>query len=804
MYRLNGSIVRIWAVILVVTSITLGASFRAAAAAPPRLPLAAPAECGMLAEHLNRIDGEVEKEIAAKKLPGCVVLIARQGKIAFLKAYGNKQVEPEAVPMTTDTVFDMASVTKPVATATSVMLLVQQGKLQVRDLVSQHIPEFAQNGKDKITVEQLLIHESGLIPDNALADYQDGPEKAMERIYALAPRNEPGTKFIYSDVNFITLGEIVRRLSGKNVHEFSQEYIFGPLGMSETGFLPREELRSRAAPTQQREGRWMRGEVHDPRAYLLDGVAGHAGLFSTAADLAVFGQMMLGRGSYQGVRVLSPQTWALMTQPVPVSSGYRCLGWDNATGYSSNRGELMSASAFGHGGFTGTGFWIDPELDLFVVFLSNRVHPNGKGLVNPLIGRIGAIAVAAIENPPQVSRRERRRGDSPASSRSPDNNGAPLSPVLTGIDVLERDGFKLLQGRRVGLITNHTGINRAGVSTVKLLHDAPGVSLVALFSPEHGIAGKLDVSKIADARDEEFNLPIFSLYGETRKPTPESLKGIDTLVFDIQDIGCRFYTYPATMGNAMRAAAEHKIRFVVLDRPNPINGVDVAGPVLDAGKESFVGYHRVPVRHGMTLGELARMYNDELKIGADLAIVPFEGWRRSDFFDATGLFWVNPSPNMRNLNEALLYPGIGLLETTNLSVGRGTDTPFEIIGAPWVDGRKLADELNRAKLPGVRFVPTFFTPTSSKFKDERCGGVQILITDRREVIPVRTGLEVARQLRLLFPNDWQTKQYDRLLASRIVFDGVLAGMSVADMEKQYQPELDAFLKRRETFLIYKN
>lgn len=748
------------------------------------------------------IDKAVEEEIAAKKLPGCVVLIGRQGKIAWLKAYGNKQLEPEPVAMTIDTVFDLASLTKPVATATSVMILVEEGKLQVRDRVAQYIPEFAQNGKDRITVLQLLTHQSGLIADNALSDFDDGPERAFERIYALRPQAEPGTKFIYSDVGFMVLGELVKRLSGKSVYEYSRERIFGPLGMKETGYLPAAELRARAAPAEKRDGHWMQGEVHDPRAHALGGIAGHAGLFSTAADLAIYAQMMLGRGNFAGERILSPRTVDLMTEPVAVPGGLRGLGWDMQTSYSINRGELMSPAAYGHGGFTGTGIWIDPELDLFVIFLSNRVHPNGKGLVNPLIGRIGTIAAAAITNPPATARNPSLPGVSAESSA---NGGAVsrVSAVLTGIDVLERDGFKALKGRRIGLITNQTGINAAGTSTVKVLSNAPGVTLVALFSPEHGIEGKLDVAKIGDSRDEKLSLPIFSLYGETRTPSAESLAGIDTLVFDIQDIGTRFYTYPATMGNAMRAAAEHKLQFVVLDRPNPINGVDVAGPVLDAGRESFVGYHRIAVRHGMTIGELARMYNDELSIGADLEVVPVEGWRRADFFDATGLLWVNPSPNMRNLNEALLYPGIGLLETTNLSVGRGTDTPFEVVGAPWVDGRRLAGGLNRAGLAGVRFVPMFFTPISSKFKDERCGGVQIVITDRKLLLPLQVGFEIARRLRESYPEAWQMKDYDRLLVNAAVFKAVAEGRNLTAIEAIYESDLEAFLKRRARYLIYK-
>ncbi len=387
------------------------------------------------------------------------------------------------------------------------------------------------------------------------------------------------------------------------------------------------------------------------------------------------------------------------------------------------------------------------------------------------------------------------QADSRAAARTP-------SGALTGIDVLQRDDFRQLAGRNVGLITNHTGLNREGTSTVTLLHAAEQVNLVALFSPEHGFAGALDQAKISDARDEATGLKIYSLYGANRAPTAESLQGIDTLVFDIQDIGTRFYTYISTMGNAMKAAAEHGIRFVVLDRPNPIGGVEVQGPMLDPGSESFVGFHPMPVRHGMTAGELARMFNAELKLDLELTVVAVDGWRRRDFFDATGLVWTNPSPNMRSLTQALLYPGIGLIETTNVSVGRGTDTPFEVIGAPWIEPLTLARELNAADLPGIRFVPIRFTPDDSKFKDQLCGSVNFIVTNRDEFEPLATGLTVAVTLRRLYPDDWDTASLNRLLGNAEARDAILAGKSVDEIRDGYEAGLQSFKKRRSAYLLY--
>ena len=375
--------------------------------------------------------------------------------------------------------------------------------------------------------------------------------------------------------------------------------------------------------------------------------------------------------------------------------------------------------------------------------------------------------------------------------------------VLTGIDVLERDGFRQLAGQNIGLITNQTGINAAGISSIQLLHDANNVALLAIFSPEHGLLGKLDIPLIENSVDSGTGIKVFSLYGSTRKPDSEVLSGLDTLVFDIQDIGTRFYTYISTMGHAMQAAAEHGVRFVVLDRPNPINGVIVSGPVLDEGRQSFTAFHRLPVRHGMTIGELARMFKAELKLDLDLEIIPLEGWQRTDYFDSTGLPWVNPSPNMRSLTEAILYPGIGLLETTNLSVGRGTDTPFELFGAPWLDGNQLALELNRLDLPGVRFAPVQFTPDASKYEGESCGGVGIEITDRGQFESVRSGLEVAIQLRRLYPLKWEIGSYDRLLGNKAVLEATRLDRPYPQIHAAYSSELQQFINRRSQFLIYR-
>jgi uncharacterized protein YbbC (DUF1343 family) len=372
--------------------------------------------------------------------------------------------------------------------------------------------------------------------------------------------------------------------------------------------------------------------------------------------------------------------------------------------------------------------------------------------------------------------------------------------VLTGIDVLVRDGFKQLDGRRVGLITNQTGVDRFGKSTIELVKSAPNVTLVALFSPEHGLKGALD-ERVADSADPLTGLKVYSLYGQTNRPTPEMLEGVDTLIFDIQDIGTRFYTYISTMGLAMEEAARHKIHFVVLDRPNPITGTRVFGPLNDKDG-GFTAYHTMPVVHGMTVGELARMFNAERKINADLTVIELVGWKRSMWFDETGLPWVNPSPNMRSLTEATLYPGIGLLESCNVSVGRGTDTPFEVLGAPWIDGRKLAIRLNSLGLKGIRFVPYRFTPSASVFKSELCGGVQLILTDRNAFDPIQTGLSLAHELKSLFGEKFTTDRVANLLMNRKALEHLKETTEPEEYAPLWHDDLAQFKSIRAKYLIY--
>ena len=746
------------------------------------------------APRLARIAPAVEAAIAAKECPGAVVVVVPADRVVYRHAFGQRTA---AVPMTPDTLFDLASLTKPLATAASVMRLVEQGKLRVSDPVAKHWPAFAANGKAGVTIEQCLLHTSGLIADNALADYAGGRDAALAKVAALPLTAPAGTKFTYSDVGFITLGEVVARVSSKPLDQFAHEELFAPLQMTDTGYTPGPDLAKRAAPTEKRDGADMLGSVHDPRAFALGGVAGHAGLFGTADDLARFARMLLRGGELDGVRVLSPLTVKLYTDPRPVPGGANLLrsrGWDVSTGFSAPRGELFPAGdGFGHTGFTGTSIWIDPPSATAVILLTSRLHGRGTTAnVSDLRRTLGTIVASAAPAAVRTARPE----------TPPPTAPAPRPAVLTGIDVLARDQFQAIKGRKVGLVTNHTGRSADGTQTIDLLAKADGVKLVALFSPEHGIRGELD-EKVGDTKDDKTGLPVYSLYGARSKPTAEQLQGIDTLVYDIQDIGCRFYTYISTLGLLLETAREHKLKVVVLDRPNPLGGVAVDGPIRDAGRESFVAYHPLPLRHGLTVGELATLFNRDRAHGVDLTVVKCENWHRGDIFDRTGLTWRNPSPNMRHLTAALVYPGVGVLETTNVSVGRGTERPFEWVGAPWLDGRAFAAELNGRNLPGVRFVPVSRTPVASVHKGKACGGVDVIVTDWAAVRPVPLGLNMAAALRKLYPAEWDTKNLDRLLVHKATADGLLAGRPVAELERAWRPALERFAAGREGILLYR-
>lgn len=768
----------------------------------PSAPVAAEQAPLFKAEKLAAIDSAIDSAITEKKTPGGVLWLERAGR-TYRKVYGQRALVPAPEPLSEDTIFDAASLTKVIATTTCVMQLVERGLIELDAPVARYVPAFAQNGKEAVTVRHLMTHMSGLREDLDTRPAWSGYAQGIELACREKLRSLPGSRFVYSDINYIMLGELVRVASGRPLNVYAAEEVFGPLKMVDSGFLPPAGQLPRLAPTQWTAGKMLRGVVHDPTTRMMGGVAGHAGLFTTAADLARFCRMLINGGELEGVRILRPATVAAMTSVQNDGSDRRGLGWDLDSRFSGPRGRWFPAGAsFGHTGYTGTSVWIDPGAKAFVIFLTNRVHPDDKTNITPLRRTLGTLAAEAM--------------------------GLDAGAVRNGIDVLVREDFAPLRGLRVGLITNQSGRDREGRATIDLLYGAKDVKLVALFSPEHGIRGEAD-AEVKDSVDEKTRLPIYSLYGDApprvagqsaaerdlaviraRAPQPEQLRDLDALVFDLQDIGARFYTYPAALGAALEAAGRAHKKFFVLDRVNPVNAAAVEGPVQSRAP-NYIGYHNLPVRYGLTSGELAKMLNAERGFGADLTVIACENWTRDAWFDQTGLPWINPSPSMRSPREAGLYAGTCLVEATSLSVGRGTLHPFEQVGAPYVDAGKLAGELTAMGLPGVRFEPVKFTPlpalypgpaASLKLSGKECGGVRIIVTDRARCAVVDVGLALGLAVFKLYPDHFKPEDMARFFGEDETPAAIRAGQSLAAIKAHWAAGLAEYEARRRHYLIY--
>ncbi len=726
------------------------------------------------------LDQAVGEAMAGGQIPGAVVLIGQGERIVVRKAYG---------AVTPETIFDVASLTKVVATAPAVMLLVEQGILNLDAPLGRYLPELRRSPAGQVTPRQVLTHMSGLAVAPPSSLFRDG-RVDLRALARQALESAPGERFSYSDTGFILLGELVRRLARSPLDRFVSDHLYRPLGMRDTQFRPPSELQPRIAPTTLGNGHLLLGEVQDQNAALLGGVAGHAGLFSTADDLALFARMILNEGRVERRQLFKPETIRAMLAGHPDRAGtaVRGLGWDRRSPFA---GPFLIGfpDGVGHTGFTGTSLWLDPATKSYVILLTNRT-PEGQWNIRFLRAQTSALAPLLIQEEGEA-----------VTVPGPSEPDRQTGPVLTGLDVLVYTGFEALRGKRVGLVTNRAAVDRFGREAREILAQAPNLTLAALFTPEHGLGADLH-GRIAHSVDPDTGVPVWSLYGADRRPTPEMLSGIDVLVVDLPQVGVRYYTYLTTLGYLLETAAQSKIPVVVLDRPDPLNGTMVEGPLLDPDQTSFTGYHPLPVRYGMTMGELARFFNVERAIGADLQVIRLQGWRRSSWHDETGLPWVNPSPNIRTLTGALFYAGVGLLESTNLSVGRGTDRPFELLGAPWIDPVTLTRELAALALPGVRFIPWRFTPAEDKYQGEVCGGVLVAVTDREALHPVLTGLEIAATLHRLYPGAFRTAELQLMLGNREAMRGILAGRRGAEVLQAQQVTLETFLQRRAMYLLY--
>jgi len=642
---------------------------------------------------------------------------------------------------------------------------------------------------------------------------------------------KPGTACLYADYNYITLGLAVEAAAGMPLDEFYMERIARPLGLKDSGFRPPERKRGRIAATAYVKGEMLVGKVHDPRSADMGGVAGHAGLFSTARETWMIAQMLLDGGRlgvrrrgeatsrklrfrvrrrgeatsrklrFRVRRLLSPAAAAAMVSvQTPVGLRPRGLGWDMDPGGWGPRGNLFPVNGgFGHTGFTGTSLWADRETRTVVVVLTNRVHPNGEGDADPLRRRVANI-VASVVTKGAAPAPRKATAAAPAPQKAARAAGR-VPRVLTGVDVLKEHRFRELAGKRVGLVTNLAVLDRSGRTTLEVFREAKEVTLAAVFTPEHGLEALID-SAVPSGGHEDLKVPVYSLYGERNRPSGEQLKGIDELVIDLPDIGVRFYTYHATMAYCMEEAAKAGVGVTVLDRPNPITGTRVEGPLLPKERWSFTGYTAMPVRHGMTMGEMALFFDADHAIGAKPRVIAMEGWTRDMWYDMTGLPWANPSPNIRSLAQAIIYPAVGMLEAANLSVGRGTPAPFEKFGAPWMDGSRVTAELNSRNLPGVRFYPVTFTPDYGSYKGEACSGCGVFLSDRESFRAVLTGLAIADALNRVHGAAFRMEGMDNLLGAPRCRELLRALVPMPEVLASFAAEEAAFESLRRKYLLY--
>lgn len=724
------------------------------------------------ADALEQIGPAVREEIKAGRIPGAVVLVGSKDRILYRRAFGLRSIEPRRAPMTPDTIFDLASLTKVLATTPAIMQLVEAGRLKLDAPVADYWPQFARNGKEAITLVQLLTHTSGLAADLDLRQAWRGESEAEALVEAAPCVSPPGSAFRYSDINFLALGMLVRKVTGERLDRFAERHVFAPLGMRRTGFRPSPRRLPLIAPTDREEGRLRWGIVQDPTSYRMGGIAGHAGLFGTADDLSLFARALLSEGRLRQKSIMGAETMRVMTAPRDLPGGFRRgLGWDMTSPFAGGEDMAFGEGSYGHTGYTGTSLWIDPRHDRYLIILTSRLHPDHKGDARPLRAHLAQIVAASV------------------------------SPVQSGIDVLEAENFAPLAGLRIGLLTNRTGRDAQGRRSIDVLSHAPGVDLLRIFTPEHGLAGQSE-GAVASGMDEATGLPVVSLYGSAYRPSPEALSGLDAIVVDIQDAGARFYTYPATMAFTMAAAAQAGVRVFVLDRPNPVTAATVEGPVPEAPFRKLTNYFAMPVRHGMTLGELARMFNEEERLGADLTVIAMAGYKRGLWYDQTGLPWVAPSPNLRSVEEAALYPGVAMIEGANVSVGRGTQTPFELVGAPWIDGAALKRDLDKRAIAGVRFSPADFTPAADAYSHQICHGVEIAVTDRQALNSPVLGLELAASLYRLYPERFRIDDTRSLFGGQQTIEAIKAAVDPRTIAEGWQAGGDAFATVRARYLLY--
>jgi uncharacterized protein YbbC (DUF1343 family)/beta-glucosidase-like glycosyl hydrolase/CubicO group peptidase (beta-lactamase class C family) len=760
------------------------------------LRVALPEDAGFRPGGMEEVDRVLEEFVEEGAFPGGVVVVGHRGALVHLHPFGRLSYDEDAAAVEEDTIYDLASLTKVVATTTMAMILVDEGRLDLDEKVQDFLPLFQGPGKEAVTVRHLLTHSSGVDWWAPLYEELQGPEAYLRRIQEMELVYEPGTDYKYSDLGIILLGEVLSRVAGQPLEEFVQERVFKPLSMTDTLFLPGEDRLPRIAPTEYDawRGRMVRGEVHDENAFALGGIAPHAGLFSTAGDLARFTQMLLNGGVLEHHRIVSRQTVELFTRRAGDGDGdsTRALGWDTKSPENSTAGSYFSPRSFGHTGFTGTSIWVDPDRQLFLILLTNRVHPTRD---NQLIREARpAVADAVVEALTEEYR------ELPTSTAK--------AVVEVGLDRVAAGEDHGLRGKRLGLIVHAASVTSDGRHAIDVMREAE-LDVVRLLTPEHGLRSRAAAGeRVESGKDPVSGLPVVSLYGKHQRPKPKDLKGLDAVVFDLQGAGVRFYTYVSTMIQALEAAADAGLDFVVLDRPNPLGGERIEGPVSaprDVVPESFVNLAPGPLVHGLTLGEMARFVNQGLKKPARLTVVPMKGWERGMTWADTGRTWVSPSPNLRSPEAAIAYPGIALLEATNVSEGRGTANPFLVFGAPWLRPWEL-----EVSVPGFELEPVLFTPSASpaaldpKYADQECHGMSVRVTDPASAQPYRLGVALLAALQSRPGFEWRRdgEALTWLLGTPRLLDDLRDGRTVEQIIESDRAEHDAWRRARESALLY--
>ena len=913
--------------------ILLLSSLASFAAAPPRSTQPS-------APDFTEVSTLITQAISEHKLPGAVVVIGHNDHIVFEHAYGNRALEPTIEPMTEDTLFDMASLSKILATTTAILQLYEQHKLDLDAPVAKYLPDFAQNGKQSITVRELLTHYSGLPEDVDLKDDWGlaAPDKAegIRRAMASTPYGPAGQTFKYSDINFITLGYLVETLSGESLDVYAREHIFQPLGMAQTAYHPfaktcgpARQVGSAIEPGPKPIGRiglvclpgtWspyatdpttaptahddqgtaqtnpdfdhiLRGTVHDPTTRRMGEVAGHAGVFSTAADASRFCDALLAKLLHNsGPFPLTQATLKLATSPNQPATAVNTatiftpsgdttkgvavhgLGWDINTAFSRPRGSIFPIGSFGHTGFTGTSLWFDPASDTYVILLANAIHPHVSAPISHLRGDVATAAARALGLYPATTPPSTAVYD-PAHPCAPpvicDSFGVPQSPggpstsqfhrdlggnvqTQTGIDVLESTNFqalKTLAARhsgplKVGLLTNQSSLDHSGQRTIDILYAAsksnPQFTLTTLFAPEHGLLAHQDTEHLSAETDPSTHLPVIAVFGPKpadKHPKLSDLKQLDAVIIDLQDAGVRFWTYETLTGYFLEACAQAHIPLIILDRPNPIGGLAVQGPTSDLGVENNTDFMPLPLRHGLTLGELAQYFDTKatqiqlkpdlldartvemgpdtsepkpstthLGLDCDLTVIRMQNWSRGEYFADTHLTWTPPSPNLRSAAAAILYPGVGLTEQTNISVGRGTETPFENLGATWINASELVAYLTARKIPGIQITPTQITIAEDTNRYPSHGqtipAVHFTVTDATAFDSPEFGLELLSALHHLYPAQFKLDLARNLLANADTLAALRASQDPRAISATWLPTLKSFEQARKPFLLY--